>query len=185
MSDDVDRLIEVLDNLSPMPPDNSPELTAERLDRYCEVITRVYEMLGSCETDRDTRLIEPLIRSFGYGNAYEGYWPVIHSLEMYPAEVLRPALRKALESGGAGARMWCAYMLGRQRNPEDVPVLTAALHDSEPMVRHNALKALAMVGELSARPAMEALLEDPVEEVRKMAREAIEALADQRWVVRH
>ena len=184
MSDHIDALIQTLKELSPMPSDGSPQLSVERLRSYGEVIDQINEIVRGSEAGRDTRFIKPLIQSFGYGDAYGGYWPVIHILEKYPVDILRPALREAVERGEPGARMWCAYMLGRQRNLEDVPVLIAALKDSESKVRYNTLEALAMIGDLSAKTAMEALLDDPIEEVRKMAKECIEALIDQRWVVR-
>jgi len=184
MSDHIDALIQILTDLSPMPPDDSPQLTVKRLDGYGEVIAQIDEIVRSSEAGRYTRFIKPLIRSFGYGDAYEGYWPVIHILEKYPSDILRPALREAVEMGEAGARMWCAYMLGRHRKFEDVPVLIAALNDSKSKVRYNALKALAMIGDLATKPAMEALLDDSVEEVRKMAKKCIEALVNQRWVIR-
>jgi hypothetical protein len=184
MNDHVDVLIQTLEKLSPMPPDDSPQLTVERLDSYGEVIAQIDETVHGSEAERDIWFIKPLIRSFGYGDAYESYWPVIHILEKYPSDILRPALREAVQTGEPGARMWCAYMLGRQRNPEDVPVLIAALQDPEYKVRYNALGALAMIGDLSAKPAMETLLNDSVEEVRKEAKECVDALVAQRWVIR-
>jgi len=185
MNDCIDELIRLLEELSPMPDDDSPDLTVKRLRRYGEVINQIDEMVDQSESGKDPRLIKPLIRSFGYGDAYEGYWPAISILEKFPPEILRPALREAVQSGERGARMWCAYMLGVQRDPEDVPVLIAALKDPEWKVRYNALTALSMIGDLSAKAAMEELLNDPVAEVRKTARERIEALLDQRYVIRH
>jgi HEAT repeat protein len=176
----VEALIQALEGLSPMPPDESPELTAERLRSYGDVVTQIDRIVRGSQAEQHTRFIKPLIRSFGYGDAYEGYWPVIHILERYPPDILRPALREGLRTGEAGARMWCAYMLGRHRDDEDVPLLVAALNDPEFMVRRKALKALAMVGDLAARPAIEALLGDPVDEVRKEAKGCIRALADRR-----
>jgi HEAT repeat protein len=76
----------------------------------------------------------------------------------------------------------CLYAR-RQRNTADVPVLIAALQDTEYRVRYNALTALAMIGDLSAKPAMEVLLDDPIDEVRRGARERIDALVDQRYVL--
>jgi HEAT repeat protein len=180
----IDELIQTLERLSPMPPDESTELTAECLRSYSEVISQIDKIVRGSEAGQDIRFIKSLIQSFGYGDAYEGYWPVIHILEKYPAEILRPALREAVQTGEPGARMWCAYMLGRHRNYEDVPILIAALQDPEYRVRYNALGALAMIGDLLAKPAMEALLDDPIEEVRKEAKKCIEDLTDQSWVIR-
>ena len=185
MNNRIDELIRELEQLSPMPDDESPNLTVERLDRYGEVIDQIRELVDRSPSGKDPRLIKPLIRSFGYGDAYESYWPVISTLERFPSEVLRPALRDAVQAGDRGARMWAAYMLGVQRNRADVPVLIAALKDPEWKVRLNALEALTMIGDLSAKAAMEELLDDPVEEVRKVAKEDVKALLDQRYVIRH
>ena len=181
----MDTLIHILEELSPMPSDDSPQLTEERLFKYNEVTIQIYNIIDNSDAgSRDPRFIKPLIRSFGYGDAYESYWPVLHALEKYPLEILRPALIEAIETGEPGARMWCVYMLGCQRNPEDTTILISALKDKKPKVRFNALVALAMLGNLSAKPAMEALLEDPDEEVRKKAVECINALIDKRWVIK-
>ena len=184
MNDRIEALVQCLEALSPMPGDDSPELTEERLHRYGEVIDQIGKLVRGSETDRDMRFIRPLIRSFGYGDAYESYWPVIHILEKYPVDILLPALREAVQKGERGARTWCAYMLGRQRDTADVPILIAALQDPEYKVRYNALVALAMIGDLAAKVAMEALLNDPVEEVRREAEDCIDALVDQRYVIK-
>jgi hypothetical protein len=178
-----DLLIEALELLSPMPPDESPRLNAELLFKYGEIVDQIDELVRYSDIGRDLRFIEPLIRSFGYGHAHEAYWPVVHILEKYPLDNLRPALRMAIQTGERGSRMWVALMIGRQRNFEDVPLLIDALEDPEHRVRYNALIALSMIGDLSALSAMKSLLCDPIEEVRKMASESIESLLDQRYVV--
>jgi hypothetical protein len=183
MEDRIDALLQALEELSPMPADDSPLMTVERLREYNELTQQIHKIAYRAEAGRDTRLMELLIRSFGYGDAHGSYWTVVHTLEKYPAGILRQALRQAVHMGDPGARLWSAHMLGRQRNSEDIPVLIAALEDSEYEVRRNALEALAMIGDMAAKPAMELLLSDPVEEVRKLARECIDALFDQRWVV--
>jgi HEAT repeat protein len=185
MNSTIDELIQVLEGLSPMPADDDPALTVERLQRYNEVIEQIYDMVSQSQSGGDSRLIQPLIRSFGYGEAYESYWAVLHILEKFSPDILRLALREAIQSGERGARMWCAYMLGRQRNREDMPALIAALKDPEDKVRYNALMALSMIGDLSAKDDIEELLDDPVPEVRKAARESLEALLDQRYVIGH
>ncbi len=178
MNDIIEKLLEGLEELSPMPADDDTALTVERLRRYNTVIEQIQAMINQ-STERDIRLMKSLIRSFGYGDAYESYWPVIHVLEKFPLEILRPELHEAIQSGERGVRLWCTYMLGRQRNREDVPVLVAALKDPEYKVRCKALQALSMIGEFGAQAAMEELLNDPVEEVRKIAQESIDALLDQ------
>jgi hypothetical protein len=179
--DQVSRLLQILKDISPMPSDDDPDLTSERLDLYADVMDEIRELFQS---QKDPRFIRPLLNSFGYGEGYEVYWDTIGLLEQFPPEILRPQLREALRTGERGTRKWVAYMLGLQRNVEDVPALILALQDPEGQVRHNALIALSMIGDKSARAAMEHLFEDPVEEVRKAAREYVEALLDQRYVIR-
>jgi hypothetical protein len=94
---------------------------------------------------RDTRLVDALIASFGYGDAYEMYWSTMHALEKFPLDWLRSALRHALAHGKPGARLWSAKMLGRQRNSEDRPLLIEALSDVADKVRLNAQLALDML----------------------------------------
>src|SRR5512145_2832414 len=87
-----------LEQISPMPDDDSPELTMDRLREYEEVI-RAIESMGEQSGERDPELIAPLIRSFGNGDAFGLYWATLHLLERYPLDQLRSALRNAIETG--------------------------------------------------------------------------------------
>jgi len=175
---DVEELLKNLAVLSPMPADDDPGLTVDRLQNYNEVLERVHAFLRQhqAETSSDQRLITALIRSFGYGDAYESYWATVHALEKYSTDQLRIPLHDALRSGAIGARMWSAFMLGRQRNPSDLPLLISALEDPAPKVRYNALGAIAMIGDSNARAAVEGLFHDPDEAVRKKAHETARML---------
>lgn len=158
-----------------MPDDDSPELTASRLAEYEAVIGQIAALTRQTHL-RDPRLIEPLIASFGYGDAFGLYWATLHLLEEFPSEILRPVLGAALQTGRPGARLWCAYMLGVQRNRHDVPVLVRALQDPMSEVRYYALMALAMIGDASVTTEMRKLLHDPVRKVQQAARKYIEEL---------
>ncbi len=175
MNEKMSELIARLEALTPMPDDDSPELTASRLAEYEAVIGQI-EAVARQTHPLDPRLIEPLIASFGYGDAFGLYWATLHLLEEFPSELLRPALCAALQTGKPGARMWCAYMLGVQRNRHDVPVLVRALHDPMSEVRYYALMALAMIGDASATVEMKNLLHDPARKVQKAARKYIDEL---------
>jgi hypothetical protein len=176
--DDVDELLNRIAVLSPMPADDDPSLTVDRLQSYDEVIQRVHLYLGQQVTSLDQRLIGALINSFGYGDAYEAYWSTVHALEKYPIDQLRIPLHDALRKGPIGARMWSAIMLGRQRNPNDLPLLISALWDSAPRVRYNTLVAIAKLNDPRAAVAVEGLFNDPDEAVQKKAHETARELKD-------
>lgn len=178
-----EEIIQVLETFAPMPSDDDVELTAERLNTYSDTVEKLYKELRA-NPERDGRLLMPLINSLGYGEGNGVYWTTLHALEKFPLARLRSALREGLEKGERGPRMWCAYMLGRIRDSNDTPILIAKLRDPEPYVRINVLDALAMIGDLSVRSLMEELLNDPEEDVRKAAREAIAALQSGLYAVR-
>jgi HEAT repeat protein len=172
----IEFLLQELDSLSPMPDDDSPGLTVERLKQYSEILDKLEPLIPDNIGSYKAPLIQALIHSFGYGDAYELYWSVIHLLERFPLELLHSQLREAIVVGERGARMWCVYMLGRQRNLDDLQVIISLLQDKEYRVQCNALLALSMLGDRSAQPAMERLLADPHPEVRRAAAENIAAL---------
>jgi HEAT repeat protein len=175
MEGDLTELIARLATISPMPDDDDPKLTVDRLREY-ETIIREVESVMASSAAPDVSLLAPLLASFGVGDAFGLSWSALHLLERFPAEILRPALRQAILSGERGTRYWATYMLGRHRNREDAPVLAQALEDLEEEVRYIALLALAMVGDPVALPAMERLLDDPAPRVRKAAQKWTEHL---------
>ena len=174
--DDIEKLIQALTSVSPMPSDDDPELTPEKLDSYAELIQQILNVLRSSQLDEETRLIIPLLNSFGYGDGYGVYWLTLSALEKFPISILRPALGDALKNGERGTRMWCAIMLGRTRDPANSGILVSSLKDAEIKVRISALEALALIRNLSSKEAIKELYDDPVEEVRQSAIEAMSAL---------
>lgn len=168
MDGDLIELLIRLERISPMPDDDSPELTPDLLREYEEAIRQIDQKMMSREV-RDPALLALLLASFGYGDGFGLYWATLHLLEKYPLDVLRPALREVVLHGKQGTRRWAAYMLGRIRDRDDVSILVKALLDSAEEVRYYALMALMMIGDPSALPAMEMLLHDPVLRVRKAA----------------
>ena len=176
MNDRMLELVARLERISPMPDDDSSELTVPLLAEYEQVIRQIEEAAKQAP-ELDPALIQPLIASFGYGDAFGLYWATLHLLEDFPSEQLRPALCEAVQTGKPGARMWSAYMLGVQRDRHDIPVLVGALKDSMSEVRYYTLMALAMIGDSSATVAMESLLQDPDPKVRKAVRKYVDELA--------
>lgn len=169
-------LVDALVSISPMPEDESPEMTTERLRKYEELLFKVKDIVDHSLEKPDPGFIDPLIASFGNGHGFELYWSVVTLLERFPPEELVPRLRRAVQQGQPGARKWSAYMLGRQGDLKDVHLLVAALSDPQPEVREQALVALSMIGDITALVAMEQLLSDSEEEVRKTADESIRHL---------
>jgi HEAT repeat protein len=159
-----------------MPDDEDLELNANRLREY-EMLIREAETAVLNDEASKINLLQPLLASFGYGDAFGLYWGALHVLERFPALDLRIALRQAVLDGERGARRWATYMLGRQRNPEDIDVLTQALTDSEEEVRFNALTALTMIGSTIALPAIERVLGDPTSRIRSAAKRSLEQLS--------
>src|SRR5262245_59930962 len=103
-----------------MPDDDDPALSVERLEQYGAAIAQARSYLSRSELTREGRLLNALLYSFGYGDAYEMYWTTLNTLEKYPLFMLRPALREAATSAEPGVRLWSVRMLMHQRNPDDL-----------------------------------------------------------------
>ncbi len=175
--DRVDELIRSLTEISPLPDEADPTMSDELIKQYCDLVKELDTVLRQRRmVAADAWIIAPLIASLSSDTAYGCAWTVRHLLERFPSAILRPELRRAFETGRRGARVWCAYLLGIQRNSADVPVLMAGLHDPEEKVRINCLRALGMIGDRSAMAAIEQLLEDPSAEVRKAASSTMDSL---------
>jgi hypothetical protein len=166
------ELVERLHRVSPMPDDASPEQTVERLREYQNLLTKISDAVER-QGQLTPSLISALIHSFGYGDAYGLYWATLHLLEKAPFHQLRPELHRALVTGERGARLWSAYMIGRQHDPQDVVPLISALGDADDEVRYNVVMAIKMIGDKRAKPHVEQLLNDSSPKVRKKAAEYI------------
>jgi len=163
----IDDLINELKQISPMLDDN--KITSGMVTKY-EVIVREIALL------KDPKCILPLINSFGYGEANGLYWTTLHLLEEFEIEQVDPVLIKSLLYGEKGTRMWAAYMLGRSKNVGAVDELISLLKDTNEFVRHNATMALGMIGEIKARPYLEAIKNDNSNEVRIAVERALNSL---------
>lgn len=164
MSDRVDELLSQLMAIAPLPDDES--LSEEILGMY-EKITNELSSI------QDSRTIQPLINSFGYGTGYGTYWAVVHLLERFDREQLDPLLISALQFAEPGPRMWAALMLGRSRNRAAIPFLIALLNAPEELVRSHAVSALQVIGEPSTREYIERLRNDSSGEVKAAVERAL------------
>ncbi|HYG59039.1 MAG TPA: HEAT repeat domain-containing protein [Symbiobacteriaceae bacterium] len=156
-----------LRKISPMPDDDL--LPAALIATYQEIVADLARY-------RHPESIRPLIDSFGYGEANGAYWSTLHVLESYPLELVEPELIAALGSGMSGPSQWSAYMLGRCRSRAAVAPLVSLLGHEKPLVRASAVMALGMIGDGSARSAVEALRDDPAPEVRNEVRRALRSM---------
>lgn len=75
-------------------------------------------------------------------------------------------------------RQYLALVLGRTKDRESVPLLTAALDDPDDKTRIYALWALGTLGDPAARGALEAALADPDPGIRKTAAFALGEMGD-------
>ena len=87
---------------------------------------------------------------------------------------LRPVLAEAARSSDPLSRAWAARGLGALKDASDIPAVTALLADKDEGVVVNALRAAALLGSESLRPAVAAHLSSPSSTLRL---EALRALA--------
>jgi hypothetical protein len=164
MTDRVDEILSQLKKIAPLPDDES--LSEEILGMYEKIINELSSF-------QDSRTIQPLINSFGYGTGYGTYWSVVHLLERFDHEQLDPLLISALQHAEPGPRMWAALILGRSRNRAAIPFLIPLLNAPEELVRSHAVSALRMMGEPSTREYIERLRNDSSREVRSAVERAL------------
>ena len=133
MNDEIDKLIDSLKGISPMPSDDV--VTNKQLDQYNNIINQLSPFM-------DERCIEPLIQSFGYGYGSGVYWNSVHLLEKFDTEITNSTLITSLQSPNPGSRMWAAVMLGRRENVPAIPSLISLLNDKFELIRAEAVDAL-------------------------------------------
>lgn len=134
MADRIDELLTQLKAFSPIPDDEVA--SGEVIDAYHTIITELADF-------SDARMIQPLLASFAYSDAYGVCWEALELLETFSLEQLLPAIPDAIRAGQRGSRMWIATLLGRKGDARSIPVLMMLLHDPEDDVRTEAVKALA------------------------------------------
>ena len=118
--------------------------------------------------------------SFGLGEGMGIYWGTLHLLERCTPSVAYPIIQDRVVHGPPGSRKWCAFILGRHRASEDVPLLLALLHDDLPEVQAQALRSLKMLSHAvplqHILPSVYPLREHPDPRMRKAVQSTIEAI---------
>lgn len=182
-SSTIASLLNALALLSPMPDDrtllNDETGLADRYDALIEQLDQALRDTG-LSLGEEAEVIAILADSFGLGEGMGIYWGALHLIEQRPPFVVFPVLRSRALHGSAGTRYWCCLLLGRQRNPDDLPLLLTLLGDETPAVRRQALHALEMLGQTtslqSALPQIQRLLHDVDPGVRKAAQRALASM---------
>ncbi|HZC79916.1 MAG TPA: hypothetical protein VE258_19330, partial [Ktedonobacterales bacterium] len=169
--------VQALEDMSPMPDDDAPQMTAELVDRYAELVGEIAR-----ELDRrfDTRAVGALVRSFGLGDGFETYWPTVHVIERFShSEETYALIRAGTGDDAPGVRLWCCLLLGRRRDLRDLPLFIACLDDTEERVVVQALSSIRMLAQIhpvpAAIPSVVALVADPRPAVAAAARDALPA----------
>lgn len=169
--------LRALSKMSPMPDDDVLEGAPEQIDQYASLLEAIQQEIGS---HFDPVVVEALVGSFGVGDGFEVYWSTVHLIEKFRNVSTYAVLRKEAIDGPAGVRKWCCLMLGRRRDPEDLPILLSCLHDSEPRVVHEALRAIRMIAQVhripEAIPQVQGLVDNPNASLATAAQDALKAL---------
>ena len=132
----------------------TPMLTDLQLEEHPEYYEWHDTMMELLETQMKPTLIRPVLKTFGYGYANEGYFSVVYLLETQPAEELHKALRDSLVKGHDGERMWAAYMLGRYEDPDDIHMLLTQLAEPKELARREVVTALSRFDDPRVLPAL-------------------------------
>lgn len=177
------QLLSKLKAMSPMPSDVALlEDTEDLVDQYDALI----EEIGHHLTEErpgpagETEVVRVLADSFGPGGGLGTYWGTLHLIERCTPSVAVPMIQDRARHGLPGSRLWCAFILGRRRNSEDLPLFLALLNDDLPEVQIQALTSLEMLSQAvplqHTLPSVYPLLEHPDPRVRKAAQSTIDAI---------
>lgn len=167
--DRISKLMENLQELSPMPRDEELVSEEELVIKYQEVVMELYENSSLITLDS----IPDLLNAFGLGTGFGLYWNILHILEHFPWEVLEPKLISALDNRNPGTRMWALTILRRGKSKNALPAIEGLLNDPENMVRAEATLSLGVIGGRQMIPLINRMSQDPSREVRAAAEEIL------------
>lgn len=179
----ISNLLSQLAAISPMPSDAALlEGTGELVDRYDALIEEIGQHLAKEQPGpaQEAAVVRVLADSFGLGGGMGVYWGTLHLIERCTPSVALPIIQDRAIQGQPGSRSWCAFILGRRRVSEDLPVFLALLSDDVPEVREQALLSLEMLSQAAPLqhilPRLYPLLKHSDPRVRKAAQSTIEAI---------
>jgi hypothetical protein len=180
----ISNLLGKLVTISPMPSDAALlEDTEDLADRYDALIEEIGHRIAEEQPGpaEEAELVRVLANSFRLGGGMGIYWGTLHLIERCTPSVALPVIQDRAVHGLAGSRSWCAFILGRRRHGEDLPIFLALLDDDMAEVQVQALKSLKMLSQTMALqhliPSVYLLLEHPDPRVRKAAQGTIEAIS--------
>jgi HEAT repeat protein len=161
-----------------MPDDLELEQHLDQIDAYAGLIETIGREVGE---RFDPAVVRALTYSFGLGDGFEVYWTTLHLIERFSGHQTTYALiQEAVAQGAAGVRKWGCFMLGRRRNPTDLPVLLSRLADPEPRVVVEALRAIERIAQehdiAEAIPAVQPLIAHACPDIAIAAHEALASL---------
>ncbi|MFC7441985.1 HEAT repeat domain-containing protein [Laceyella putida] len=137
MKQELSALVSRLTKISPLPEDDSL-LTPELIDEYDALVEKIVSF-------RDPAVIPIILDTMVPYDPYKIYWAAMIAMEnAFVIDGMVPGLLKAIRSDWIGSRVWGAYMLGRMRNPRNIPHLLPMLEDEETLVRAKAAMAMGM-----------------------------------------
>jgi hypothetical protein len=159
------------------------EDTEDLADRYDALIEEISQHLTKEQLNpaEETELVRVLAESFGPGSGQGTFWGALHLIERCTPSVALPVIQDRALHGLPGSRSWCAFILGRRRNSEDLPLFLALLEDDMPEVQAQALKSLEMLSQAvplqHILPSVYPLLKHLDPRVRKAAQSTIGAVS--------
>lgn len=180
--DTLDAYVQALERISPMPADEAPQMTADLVDRYAELVSAIArELDGRFEA----RAVGALVHAFGLGDGFETYWSTVHVIERCrPSEATSAVIRAGTSDVAPSVRKWCCLLLGRRRDPHDLPLLLARLDDAVERVVVEALSSIRLLAQAhsipEAIPAVAVLVADPRPAVARAAHDTLQALGHPR-----
>jgi len=169
--------LRALAQVSPMPDDPVLEQHPDQIDAYADLLETIGRQVGE---RFDPAVARALLSSFGIGDGFEVYWTTLHLIERFRGPQTYALIQEAVAQGAPGSRKWGCFMLGRRRDPADLPVLIGRLNDPEPRVVVEALRAIGLIAQrhtiAEAIPAVQSLTSHPRPDIANAAHEVVAAL---------
>ncbi len=153
----------IVDELSPYYPN-----TSESLDKLKALCQGTAVTLSAWGHTGDDRMPEGCGRIMTVGNELESGFDWAHHID-FPDEIVPPQPAEALKSDDVDARRRIVTAIGKGKQKANVADVVALLGDPDVYVRRGALRALALLKDASAAPAIEKALRDPENGVRWLA----------------